>query len=245
MAAPLDIDCHSCRTKRGIACRTAEGSPTDPHAVRVALSAACEVCRARVGAPCPSAPGGALYHPERLYKARGITGPNFKRELQRHLEQLATFLRGCPAEVSEAHVSVKVRGEANLPRLFGDSGPPIVTSHGGKVDVYVQVAEEAHTPRRPDPRPTGGGGLHRDDARPGRRRPAASYTAEFYDEEHQLEPPLDEDDDDQRPALPPAPPAPGPILLGPSSLPRELPAAPARLALPPPGQQPLFLSLKR
>lgn len=60
--------------------------------------------------------------------------------------------------------------------------------------------------------------------------------------EHQLEPPDEADSDQKFLALPPEP---GPILLGPASLPRELPAAPVCLALPAPGQQPLFLSLKR
>lgn len=254
MAAPLDIDCFSCRATARCACRKGDGSPTEPHAVRVALSVACDVetCKARVGKICTGAPGTALYHPERMYKAKGITGPAFKVGLQRHLEALVTFLQSCPTEVAGAHLSVEVRGEANLPRLFGEKGRLVVVFRQGGIYASARVAEpERRTPpRRPDPRPTRATGLHRVDVRP--RRAPESYEDIAEEMEDQGDPD-DEADEDAR-ALPPGPPAPAPLLLGPSphaASPEPAPlqlgpsplAAPQPLALPPPGQQPLLFLL--
>ena len=255
MAAPLDIDCFSCRATARCACRKGDGTPTEPHAVRVALSVACDVetCKARVGKICTGAPGTALYHPERMYKAKGITGPAFKVGLQRHLEALVTFLQSCPTEVASAHLSVEVRGEANLPRLFGEKGRLVVVFRQGGIYASARVAEpERRTPpRRPDPRPTRATGLHQVDLRRARRAPE-SYEDIAEEMEDQCDPPDDEtDEDDDARALPPGPPAPAPLLLGPSSLAAPVPAplqlgpsplaAPQPLALPPPGQQSLFL----
>ena len=254
MAAPLDIDCLSCRATARCACRKGDGTPTEPHAVRVALSVACNVekCKARVGQICTGAPGTALYHVERMYKAKGITGPAFKVGLQRHLEALIAFLQSCPSEVAGAHISVDVRGKANLPRLFGVEGMSITIFHQGEVYASVTAAEPERRPppRRPDPRPTRATGLHRVDVRRGRG--PQSYEDIAEEMEDQCDPPDDEtDEDDDARALPPGPPAPAPLLLGPSSLAAPVPAplqlgpsplaAPQPLALPPPGQQSLFL----
>ena len=215
-----------------------------------------ETCKARVGKICTGAPGTALYHPERMYKAKGITGPAFKVGLQRHLEALVTFLQGCPTEVAEAHLSVEVRGAANLPRLFGVKGISIVSSRQGGIYASVRVAEPERPtpPRRPDPRPTRATGLHRVEVRP--RRAPESYEDIAEEMEDQGYPPDDEvDEDDDARALPPGPPppAPAPLQLGPSSLAAPVPAplllgpsplaAPQPLALPPPGQQPLLFLL--